>query len=73
MSAKNDESDEEKELQCKDCGRILGFEGRGLRWEKCQICGDIICLDCTYYNRVKREGLFDYYYDVVRVCKKHRI
>jgi len=67
------EDNEIDELQCSDCGRVLKEEGKGLRWGKCQVCGDIICLDCMYYNRVKREGLFEYYNDVVRVCKKHRV
>jgi len=62
-----------EKLKCSDCGRVLSVKDQGLKWERCQVCEAIICVNCMYYNRVRREGLYSYYYDVVRVCKKHRI
>ena len=77
-----DKGTHEKEVICSDCGKVMLAKDKGLQWHRsgmdvrfgwdaCQVCGAIICLDCAYYNRVKRKGLYRYYYDVMRVCKEH--
>ncbi|MEM3437288.1 MAG: hypothetical protein QXP55_01975 [Nitrososphaerales archaeon] len=59
-------------VKCSDCGRILLVKDQGLKWDKCQVCEAIICVNCMWYNRVRKEGLYNYYY-VVRVCRNHMI
>ncbi len=60
-----------KRAVCVECGRqIIDEEAE---WRRCHICGDSICLNHTYYMRVKRTALYDIYYDVLRVCKRCRI
>ncbi|MEM3382448.1 MAG: hypothetical protein QXL52_06375 [Nitrososphaerales archaeon] len=60
-------------VKCSDCGRILLMKDQGLKWDKCQVCEAIICVNCMWYNRIRKEGFHSYYYDVVRVCRNHVI
>lgn len=60
-----------KIVRCVECGRIIPDEEAS--WRVCSMCGDSICLAHTYYMRVKRTGLYESYYDVIRVCKKCKI
>lgn len=60
-----------KTARCVECGRVIPYEEAS--WRKCSMCGDSICLEHTYYMRVKRTGLYEAYYDVVRVCRKCKV
>jgi uncharacterized UBP type Zn finger protein len=60
-----------KPARCVECGRLIPEEEAS--WRVCSMCGDSICLEHTYYMRVKRSGLYDTYFDVVRVCKRCKI
>jgi len=55
-------------MQCIECGRVIDPKKEG--WRKCQMCGSSICCDHTRYMRVRRQGLYGYYFDAVRVCSK---
>jgi len=60
-----------RKVKCSDCGRLLSINDRGTTWERCHVCGAIICINDMYYNRVQMKGRYSYYYDAIRVCKKH--
>jgi hypothetical protein len=45
----------------------------GWRWMRCEICRRPICIDHTYYIRTRRQGLYESYYDTLRVCKDHHV
>lgn len=64
-------SNNEVVTKCTHCGRIIEPDEK--TWRKCFMCGDPICLLHTYFLRTRRQGLYDYYDDVVRVCKRCRI
>jgi predicted RNA-binding Zn-ribbon protein involved in translation (DUF1610 family) len=60
-----------KIFKCTQCGRAIEPDEK--TWRKCFMCGDPICLEHTYFLKTRRQGLYDYYDDVVRVCKRCRI
>ncbi|MGB9659163.1 MAG: hypothetical protein ACPLY9_01370 [Nitrososphaerales archaeon] len=73
MASKSKTAKAEETVKCSDCGRVLSVKDHGLKWDRCQVCNSIICVNCMWYNRVRKEGLYSYYYDVIRVCRKHVI
>ncbi|MFQ6135302.1 MAG: hypothetical protein ACE5KU_05765 [Nitrososphaerales archaeon] len=58
-------------LKCTQCGRAIKPDER--TWRRCFMCGDSICVEHTYFIRTRRQGLYDYYDDIVRVCRRCRI
>ncbi len=56
---------------CWECGKPLPV--KELEWRKCQMCGRPICLEHAYYIRARRKGLYDSYYDSVRVCSRCKV
>lgn len=58
---------------CIECGRALMPKEEGWRWMRCEICRRPICIDHTYYIRTRRQGLYESYYDTLRVCKDHHV
>ncbi len=59
------------ENKCVECGRFVDPSER--EWRKCYMCGDPICIEHSYYIKTRVKGLYEYYNDTVRVCKRDKI
>ncbi|MCL4436897.1 MAG: hypothetical protein M1503_12795 [Thaumarchaeota archaeon] len=62
---------EKNPVKCVECGSVIPLGEKA--WRKCFMCGDPICIEHTYFIRTRRQGLYDYYDDAVRVCRRCRI
>ena len=71
MAEEKERAKKRAEGKCVECGRIVDPSERD--WRKCYMCGDPICIEHSYYLKTKVKGLYDYYYDTVRVCKRHKV
>lgn len=60
-------------LVCSSCGKKLMIEDIGKKWDKCEFCGDPICVTCCHYMGTTIRGIWKYYIDIRRVCEKCRI
>lgn len=57
-------------VKCSSCGRELRDEDFRKKWNKCEFCGDPICIGCSHYVGAEVKDLWKDFISVRRVCKK---
>jgi len=55
---------------CADCGRELLKDDIGEKWNKCEFCGNPICVTCSHYIGAIIEDIWKDFVSVRRVCRK---
>lgn len=60
-------------LVCSGCGKKLLIEDIGKKWDRCEFCGDSICITCAHYVGAMTQGLWKDYIDIRRVCRRCKI
>jgi len=57
-------------LVCSDCGKGLLMEANGKKWNKCEFCGDPVCINCNHYVGTMTRDLWKDFINIRRVCRR---